>query len=99
MRSLAAELAAWADGRDVTVVFDGPKFELRAEGVQVEFASRAGPHAADDEIVRRLLEDPQPGGVTVATSDKRLAERVRELGADVVPSTSFRRLIEGHPAN
>jgi hypothetical protein len=60
----------------------------------VAFASRAGRNAADDEIVRVLAADPAPGSVRVVTSDKRLAERARLLGAGVLSSGGFRRRLD-----
>jgi predicted RNA-binding protein with PIN domain len=41
-----------------------------------------------------LSEDPAPETVAVVTSDRRLVERVRELGAAVTSSGSFRRRID-----
>lgn len=60
----------------------------------VAFASRRGRNAADHEIVRMLAEDASPEDFTVVTSDARLAERVRALGARVRSSGSFRRHID-----
>ena len=57
----------------------------------VAFASWRGRDAADHEIVGMLAEDPVPASVRVVTSDRRLVERVRQLGAAVTSSTSFRR--------
>ena len=94
MRELAERLADWADGREVTVVFDGRPFDLAVEGVTVEFASRRGPNAADDDIVRLAEADDDPAELRVVTSDHDLARRVRELGAQVVSSGTFRELYE-----
>ena len=94
MRELAERLADWADGREVTVVFDGRPFDLAVEGVTVEFASRRGPNAADDDIVRLVEADGEPAELRVVTSDHDLARRVRELGAQVVSSGTFRELYE-----
>jgi hypothetical protein len=41
-----------------------------------------------------LAEDPIPQALTVVTSDARLAERVRSVGAKVRSSGSFRRRID-----
>lgn len=92
MRRLASEIARWAGDREVTVVFDGKPFDLDAEGVSVEFATRRGPNAADDDIVRMVGADPDPAGLRVVTSDHDLSRRVRELGAEVVSSGSFRQM-------
>src|SRR3954449_1315105 len=72
MRRLVRRLAAFASetGDHVTVVFDGRPFEIGpADGVEVAFAPRRGPNAADDEIARMVADDPNPGGLTVVTSD------------------------------
>jgi len=41
-----------------------------------------------------LAEDPAPELFRVVTSDRRLGERVRELGARVTSSSSFRRRLD-----
>jgi predicted RNA-binding protein with PIN domain len=94
MRALADQLARWAAGREVTLIFDGRPFDLDPEGVNVVFASRRGPNAADDDIVRMVEADQGPGSLCVVTSDHELARRVRELGAEVVSSGAFRHLFE-----
>ena len=99
VRRLIGELDrfAAATGDDVTVVFDRrpPDVEPGRHGaVGVAFASRRGRDAADHEIVAMVGADPDPGGVQVVTSDRRLAERVRDLGAGVEPSSRFRRLVD-----
>jgi hypothetical protein len=38
--------------------------------------------------------DPVPAGWRVVTSDRRLVERVRGLGAGVEPSSRFRRRVD-----
>ena len=92
MRRLAADLASYAarTADEVTVVFDGRPFEVDADGIQVTFAPTRGRNAADDEIVRMVDAHPDPGTLTIVTSDRQLAERVRALGAGVVPARSFR---------
>ena len=88
---------AAATGEDVTVVFDRRPPDLdpgRHGAVEVAFASRRGRDAADDEIVGMVAAEPTPDALTVVTSDRRLAERVRELGARVLSSGSFRRRID-----
>src|SRR4051794_18549757 len=85
-RSLTERLTdfARATGDQVAVVFDGRPFEVDAAPVDVAFAPARGPNAADDEIARRVADDGDPGSLTVVTSDRALAERVRAEGASVV---------------
>jgi predicted RNA-binding protein with PIN domain len=88
---------AAATGEDVTVVFDRrpPDLEPGRHGsVEVAFASWRGRDAADHEIVAMVAADPDPGGIQVVTSDRRLAERVRDMGARVEGSGRFRRRID-----
>jgi predicted RNA-binding protein with PIN domain len=90
-KALAERLAGVAgEDRELTVVFDGRPFELSPDGVRVEFATRRGPNAADDDIVRLVEADEDPGGLHVVTSDHELARRVRERGAQVVGAGAFR---------
>jgi predicted RNA-binding protein with PIN domain len=98
MRSLSAELGelARATGDELTVIFDGRPFELDAPpGVSVTFATRRGQNAADDDIAALVERDPEPGELTVVTSDRTLAERVRSAGAAVVGAGEFRRRLDG----
>jgi predicted RNA-binding protein with PIN domain len=98
MRELSEELGelARATGDDLTVVFDGRPFELDAPvGVSVEFAARRGPNAADDDIAALVEGDADPAALTVVTSDRTLAERVRRSGASVVGAGDFRRRLDG----
>jgi uncharacterized protein YaiI (UPF0178 family) len=74
---------------EVLVVFDGAPFEVDAEHVEVRFASRRGPNAADDDIAAIAQE-----GDTVVTSDADLERRVRERGAAVVGAGAFRRRLD-----
>ncbi|MCW3008023.1 MAG: hypothetical protein JWP17_2649 [Solirubrobacterales bacterium] len=83
---LAQELAAWsrASGEPAAVIFDGRPHEIDAPGLDVAFATRRGQNAADDDIVARVAAAPEPSSIRVVTSDRELARRVEELGADVV---------------
>jgi predicted RNA-binding protein with PIN domain len=88
---------AAATGEDVTVMFDRRPPDLapgRHGAVGVAFASRRGRNAADHEIVAMVAADPDPGGYLVVTSDRKLAEQVRDLGARVEPSSRFRRWVD-----
>jgi hypothetical protein len=62
--------------------------------IAVKHAPRPRRDAADDEIVRLLLADPEPGTVRVVTSDLWLTDRVHAAGASVEASAPFRALIE-----
>jgi predicted RNA-binding protein with PIN domain len=98
MRALSEELGefARATGDVLTVIFDGRPFELEAPaGVSVEFATRRGPNAADDDIAALVERDPEPGELTVVTSDRTLAGRVRDAGGTVVGAADFRRRLDG----
>jgi predicted RNA-binding protein with PIN domain len=99
VRRLIGELDRYASatGEDVTVVFDRQPADVApgAHGAaMVAFASWRGRDAADHEIVRMLAEDPAPASFRVVTSDRRLGERVRELGAEVTSVGSFRRRLD-----
>jgi predicted RNA-binding protein with PIN domain len=97
MRSLVARLEAFAraTSEPVSVIFDGRTVEIAATRVEVAFARRRGPDAADEEIARRVAADPGPDGLCVVTSDGALAERVRAAGAEVRGSGHFRRRLDG----
>jgi predicted RNA-binding protein with PIN domain len=98
MRELVDALKAFAEdtGEPVTVVLDGKPFELESgDGVDVRFASRRGPNAADDDIAALVESDDDPADLSVVTSDGDLAGRVREAGATVVGAGSFRRRLDG----
>jgi hypothetical protein len=74
-----------AAGDEVTVVFDGRP----APGLE-----RRGRDAADDIVVALVEGDPDPGGLVVVTSDRGLAARVEELGAQVEGAGGFRRRLQ-----
>jgi predicted RNA-binding protein with PIN domain len=86
-RRLVERLERFAAARDVpvTVIFDGRPIDAGGgERVQVGFASRDGRNAADDDIAKLVVGHPDPGSLTVVTSDRELAARVRDDGAQVV---------------
>jgi len=84
-----------AEGDDIAVVFERPPHPpIRSTVVEVAHAPKPKPNSADDEIVRRLRADPEPTKVRVVTSDNWLADRVRAIGATVMPAELFRNQIE-----
>jgi predicted RNA-binding protein with PIN domain len=98
MVKLVGALEHWAatGGEDVTVVFEQPpRPPIRSSVIEVVHAPRPRRDSADDEIVRLLAAEPEPGSVRVATSDHWLADRVHALGATVEPAETFRTQIEG----
>ena len=96
VREFIEELDRYAAStdEDVTVVFDrrlpGHPPEIQS-ALKVVFASWRGRNAADHEIVRIVAADPASNSIRVVTSDRRLGERVRELGEAVTSSMWFRR--------
>lgn len=96
MQRLAESLAHFANetGEPLTVVFDGRPFDLSVPGVEVLFASTHGRDAADHDIAALVESDPRPEEITVVTSDRSLAGRVRAAGAEVAPSAQFRRRLD-----
>ena len=96
MRALAAALdeLALQSGEPVTVVFDGRPREIPAQRVEVRFAARLGPDAADDDIAALVAADPDPATLRVVTSDAALAARVGAGGARPVGAGEFRRRLD-----
>ncbi|GAB4246672.1 MULTISPECIES: NYN domain-containing protein [Deferrisoma] len=91
-RRVVERLGAWASGRrePVVVVFDGDRAggaKARRVGALSVVYSPAG-RTADEEILRRLGRG-NPRAATVVTSDRRLADRARALGARVEPAEGF----------
>jgi predicted RNA-binding protein with PIN domain len=83
-------------GADVTVVFEQPPSPpISSTVIEVAHAPRPRRDSADDEIVRRLVADAEPGQIRVVTSDHWLADRARVAGATVEPAASFRARLEG----
>ena len=97
MEDLVDQLERWAKatGETATVVFERePSPPITSDTVEISHSERSGPDAADHEIVRLLREELDPEDVRVVTSDRDLADRVRENGAAVEPASSFRRRLE-----
>jgi predicted RNA-binding protein with PIN domain len=96
MERLAGELDALAreTGEPVTVVFDGRPRAIPAERIDVRFASRRGPNAADDDIAALVSADDDAPGLSVVTSDADLARRARAAGARLVGAGEFRRRLD-----
>jgi predicted RNA-binding protein with PIN domain len=97
MVRLVGMLERWAacNGEEVTVVFEQPpRPPITSTVVSVRHAPRPRRDSADDEIVRILTADGQPGAVRVVTSDLWLADRVHAVGATVEPAEVFRTQIE-----
>lgn len=97
MVGLVDKLERWAaeSGAEVTVVFERPPSPpIRSTVIAVAHAPRPRRDSADDEIVRLLRADPEPGAVRVVTSDNWLGDRARAAGASVEPASPFRALIE-----
>jgi uncharacterized protein YaiI (UPF0178 family) len=90
-------LERWAAsvGEDVTVVFEQPpRPPISSTVIHVVHAPRPARDSADDEIVRLLAADLEPGAVRVVTSDHWLTDRVHAAGASVQPAASFRAQLE-----
>jgi predicted RNA-binding protein with PIN domain len=97
MSALVDRLEQWAaaDGADVTVVFERPPSPpIQSTVITVAHAPRVAANSADDEIVRLVQADVDPGEIRVVTSDRALSERVRNLGASVYRAEGFRDLID-----
>jgi predicted RNA-binding protein with PIN domain len=82
---------------EVTVVFDGATGAVPVKlpaprGVRLLF-SRTGETA--DEVLRRLAQhEPRGRPVVVVSSDREVADGVREAGATAVPSLALLRLLD-----
>jgi predicted RNA-binding protein with PIN domain len=93
-RRLVDAVRAWAarTGAEALVVLDAgpPPLAGREGGVEVVIAPRGGRDAGDDELIRRLADEPDRAAARVVTSDARLAARARALGAEVMGARAFR---------
>jgi predicted RNA-binding protein with PIN domain len=97
MSKLVASIEQWAlrSGEQVTVVFEQPpRPPILSAVIEVAYAPAAKRDSADQEIARRLAAHPDPASVRVVTSDARLAQAARRIGASVQASRPFRALIE-----
>jgi predicted RNA-binding protein with PIN domain len=97
MGALISQLEKWAmaNGDDVTVVFERPLTPpVNSSVITVANAPEAAPNSADDEIVRLVCEDANPGEIRVATSDRALSERIRAAGASVYAAEKLRNEID-----
>lgn len=87
LRERLSLLAATNDD-NVTLVLDGRELDDLSEGthdgVAVVYARRRGRDAADDRIVELVSADGEAEKLTVVTSDRELAGRVRGKGAKVI---------------
>lgn len=96
MRRLVGTLGllAEAQGIEVEVCFDGSPHaavaDAAAAGVRVWFAP-GGPDAADREIADRVRADPEPGGLLVVSSDRRLQNSVKAAGGRFTGAGAFAR--------
>ena len=92
---LSGQLAGFAasSGDEVRLVLDGRRPEDWSDEVETVFA-RGRRGAADDAIVELVEADPDPGSISVVTSDRELERRVRDLGARVTPASGFRRRLD-----
>jgi predicted RNA-binding protein with PIN domain len=94
---LVERLDRWAaaEGNRVTVVLEKPMSPpINSVVVEIAQAPRAAADSADDEIVRLVRNDRRPQDITVVTSDRKLADRLRGIGASVSPAATFRARIE-----
>jgi predicted RNA-binding protein with PIN domain len=96
---LLEELARFAqvDGVPVEVVFDGAPDPHAPDGsthkgVRVHYAARGSD--ADTRIRELVASDPDRSELQVVTSDRRLADDLRRLGARVTRSGELRRRLD-----
>ncbi len=102
-RRLVARLQAHTSRtrEPIAVVLDGrPVPELPEgvhDGVLVAYTRRGGRDAADDRIIEEVARDRDPSTLTVVTSDRGLATRVRDIGARVEGAGDFIRELGWEP--
>ncbi len=90
-RRLLSRVVGFDDpGAEIRVVFDGGRSTQRdpeapaSPRLHTVFAP-----SADDWLVARVRAATHPEGIAVVTADRRLASRVRHLGARVVSPRDF----------
>lgn len=96
LRGLVEAVAAHGFDEWVVIVADGFPVEGLAAGtrgdVELRYAGRSDPDAADDEIVALVADirtvDDEP--LRVVTSDKGLLARLAPMGVEVVGPRGFR---------
>ena len=98
-RRLLAELSRFSrdEGIPVEVVFDGAPDDDFPDGsthgaVYVRYSNRGSD--ADSRIEDLVEHSPMPEMLTVVTSDQRLTDQVRRLGAQVMRSGELRRELD-----
>jgi predicted RNA-binding protein with PIN domain len=95
VRKLAERLQrlAVADSVTITLVVDGAAMADLPQGVngdvEVLYASRRGPNAADDRIVELIAGQPDAASIEVVTSDRELSRRAHSLRARVGSPTAL----------
>ena len=89
VRGLVRQLqqVAVSDDLELTVAIDGLPLDDLPEGmqagVQLLYATRRGPNAADDRIIEFISSHEQPSSLSLITSDRNLSRRAEALGATV----------------
>lgn len=98
-RTLLEELARFARVKKarITVVFDGAPDRTAPEGsafhgVKILYAQQGSD--ADSRIETLVEASPDPRGLIVVTSDRRLSFMVRSRGARTIRSGEFRKEVE-----
>jgi predicted RNA-binding protein with PIN domain len=98
-RRLIHELEQFASvtGEPVVVVFDGPPDPAYPEGTTVGgvLVLNSGRESDADTRIRELIAPaPEPDALTVVTSDRRLADDIRRMGALVIRSGALRHTLD-----
>ena len=98
-RRLLRELAEFARtrGAEVTVVFDGRPLPDISDGESIDgvsvFFARPGSDA-DHRILELGQDAPYDQRLIAVTSDRMLAESLRDVGITTIRSGQFRRMLE-----